>query len=115
MLLVLYIVNQWIRLDVNHGTPASVADTADDEGFGLLSMGESGVVTCDVLGANSQPVKLGLLKVVGRHSVLCTPVLPRRTATDGFNALWALLVRYRIHPCPAVALKGERRQGWGRE
>lgn len=63
MLLVLYIINQWVKLDVHGGAPVAAADTADDEGFGLLSMGEAGVASGEVLGANSQPLKLGLLKV----------------------------------------------------
>ena len=63
--LLLHIVNERLQLDVKSRTPATAAEfeECDEEGFSLLSMGEAGVVGGEVLATNSQPVKLGILKV----------------------------------------------------
>ena len=69
-ILILYVVNERLQLDVRSRPPVSAADfeDGDEEGFGLLSMGEAGVVGGEVLATNSQPVKLGLLKVSAPYS-----------------------------------------------
>lgn len=67
MLLLLYIINENVRLNVVERSPRMAADSEEgdelqEEGFGLLMMGEAGVAGGEVTAANSQAVKLGLLK-----------------------------------------------------
>ena len=77
-ILILYVVNERLQLDVRSRPPITAADfeDGDEEGFGLLSMGEAGVVGGEVLATNSQPVKLGLLKVNAPHTCLREMIPP---------------------------------------
>eukprot|EP00951_Prasinocladus_malaysianus_P006452 scaffold45902_cov30-Prasinocladus_malaysianus.AAC.1 len=90
-LLLLYVINERLRLDVQDRPPLSMSTAMtedEDEGFGLLSMGEAGVAGREVTAANSQTVRLGLLKV--RHS--CKLCLAVRTK-DGFHSVYFASIR----------------------
>uniref|UniRef100_A0A061QQU2 Transcription initiation factor TFIID subunit 5 n=1 Tax=Tetraselmis sp. GSL018 TaxID=582737 RepID=A0A061QQU2_9CHLO len=63
MLLLLYVVNERLHIDVQARPPRTAADIEESEdGAGMLSLGEAGVAGGDVAAANSRQVKLGILK-----------------------------------------------------